>query len=340
MHLPEHEHVIDWLGSHGYAASALRRSKALSDGSRLHVLAQAYQRRLETAAPRLAFVVSFYSLEGMAFVFACRRLGIPVVDLQHGVQGELHPAYAGWAPPPTGDRHVLLPDWFWVWSAWEADVIAQWSAGSGHSAVVGGNPWMSIWQPGSLWPGVKQALEGAAALRDRALGKPSVLITLQFGLDPSEQIEPLAKLIREAGSRLAVWVRLHPAMLERREEIRARLSVEGQFELDACTDLPLQAVLSVSDVHLTHSSTAVIEAAQFGVRSVLTSPYGAELFASLLESGTAVVECGGPADLTSRIEQLALGGRGQLEATNASSIGVALDFLFAAAPPNQDGENA
>jgi glycosyltransferase involved in cell wall biosynthesis len=55
------------------------------------------------------------------------------------------------------------------------------------------------------------------------------------------------------------------------------------------TELPLHALLRATDVALAHSSTVVQEAAAFGVPSVVTSDYGAELHANLLQGGQALL---------------------------------------------------
>jgi hypothetical protein len=333
--LPDHRGVLDWLAAAGFNTTALQAMKIQSDGARLLSVVSAYRRRLVKTNPRLAFVVSYYSLEGMAFVRACRDLGIPVIDVQHGVQGEFHPAYAAWPKPEEGRQHALLPDHFWVWSEWERKVIEGWSAGTGHSAIVGGNPWLDVWRPGSQWSGVAPALETARRMRMRSSGRPVVLVTLQFGLAAPEQIEPLCRLMGEACDRLVFWVRLHPAMLERREEIRARLNAGIRFELDACTDLPLHALLPVVDVHMTHSSSTVIEAAQFGVPSVLTTLYGAELFAPLLDSGSAVLETGDPTQLASTLLRLVDSRRDTAATMDPERSAMALDALLSGAPPHE-----
>ncbi len=327
--LPRQAEVVGWLTTQGFDAAPLSVAKIQSDAWRLQAVARLYERLLRRARPRLAFIVGFYGIEGMAFVLACRRCGVLVVDLQHGVQGELHPAYAAWSAPPPGGMHALLPDRFWVWSAWEGNAIARWSAGSGHAAVIGGNPWMDVWKAGSTWPGAAAALAAAQALRQRSGGRPVVLVTLQYGLADAEQLLPLAALLREAGQRLEFWVRLHPAMLERRESIRGLLNDAGRCELDTPTDLPLQALLPHADVHLTHSSTTVVEAAQFGLRSTVTTAYGAELFAPLFETGMAGLECGGPAALASTLDGLAAAVARR--ADTAPPLAAALNQLLASA---------
>lgn len=331
VHVPGQAQVAAWLHAQGYCSSPLTIGKIRSDSARLQSIARRYVRQLRRTRPRLAFIVGFYGVEGMAFVLACRTCGVPVVDIQHGVQGDMHPAYAAWPAPRQGPTHTLMPDRFWVWSAWEQEVIHRWARGTSHAAVVGGNPWMDVWQDGSRWSGVAAALDAAHALRCRAGGRPVVLVTLQYGLVDSEQLTPLATLLREAGDRFAFWVRLHPAMLERRESIRALLARAGTYELDVPTDLPLQALLPYADVHLTHSSSAVIEAAEFGLRSALTTGYGAELFGPLLASGIARLETGDTLALASTLANLAAAGI--RPAATAPPVGDALDRLLAEALP-------
>jgi hypothetical protein len=339
VHLGARDDLASALSRRGFDAQAFSGPRVASDAVRIRRFSSAYRRRLTKTKPRLAFLVSYYSLEGMAFVRACRELGIPVVDLQHGVQGEWHPAYAAWPHPGLCKCHMLLPDAFWVWSAWKAAVIERWSGGSGHFPVVGGNPWLGVRSTDSELPGASTAMTTARDLHTRAEGRPVVLVTLQFGLVPDEQLEPLVKLLEDAGGRLMFWARLHPAMLERREEIRRRPQAAGRpFELDACSDLPLLPLLTQSDAHLTHSSSTVIEAAQRGLRSLITSAYGVELYTPLVEQGLAMLETGNVPQLTRTLDSLLANGDRSATLDHAASeqsaaVRRALHTLLARAQP-------
>jgi hypothetical protein len=149
---------------------------------------------------------------------------------------------------------------------------------------------------------------------ERAAGRPAVLITLQWGLHPREQLEPTQRLIAAGQGRFTFWVRLHPSMLERRQEVRALLENSGVYELDEPTDLPLPLLLSRSAVHVTHSSSVAVEAAQLGVRTVVTSQLGTELYARLVEAGWVHEEAGEPAQVLALMERLAA-GRGSVAPT-------------------------
>jgi hypothetical protein len=84
-------------------------------------------------------------------------------------------------------------------------------------------------------------------------------------------------------------------MLASRESVRALLTSTGNehWDLDVATDQPLYALLRHVDAHVTHSSSAVVEAAEFGVPSVLFSEVGAELFPGPIAAGWAAVSVDG-----------------------------------------------
>jgi len=127
-------------------------------------------------------------------------------------------------------------------------------------------------------------------------------------------------------------------MLERRAEVHAFLAESTRdraVDIDECTDLPLHALLSHTDVHLTHSSSTVIEAAQFGVRSVVTSAYGAELFTPAIDAGMANVALDdNPRLLVDRLVALARERASTALALDESATARTLDALLAHAPPH------
>ena len=329
-HLPGWGALKQWLATRGLDTPALNLGRLTLDAVRIRRVTKLFSAWLAKANPRAAFVVSYYSLEAMAFVRACRQRGIPVTDLQHGVQGEGHGAYAGWGRVPA-QADELLPDYFWVWSQWEADAItAGLDAARVCHPVVGGNPWMDFWVLDER-PETQMASASASSLLDAAMRRPVVLVTLQFGLPDDLQLDPLRQLIDLCGDLYAWWVRLHPAMAERREEVRGKILPAGHAPvwLDAPSDLPLPALLRYAQAHLTHSSSTVIEAACLGVPSVVTSESGRDLFGPYIEQGIARVELGGPGELRAALEACIAGAPLAAERLAASTNHWSLDRAFA-----------
>jgi hypothetical protein len=267
-------------------ATALSARRLFTAGLTLRAIANHYGRLLKVVKPKLAFIVDYYGLEAMAFILACHEQHVPVVDFQHGVQGYLHAAYGRWRQVPA-DGYELLPHWFWCWTAYEESVINEWAAHvpERHRAVVGSNPLMEWWL--SARSADVDALVGPLA-GTHASGMRVVLVTLQPGIADECFLGPLLDTIPNCAN-CVWWIRLHPAMRERRTEIVSRLQPVGirAESVDLATDISLYALLRVADVHLTHSSSTVIEAEAFGVCSIITSEYGAELYPVQLKSGGA-----------------------------------------------------
>lgn len=254
----------------------------------VRAMANYFKERLQRLRPRMGFVVTYYTSEGMAFNLACRELGIPSVDIQHGAQGELHPAYGRWRRVPAMG-YELLPSRFWCWSEDDARVIGEWSGKvcRWHEPFVGGNPLLGLFQQDDNEL-VRRFDRRILSLAPQEPPPLKVLVTLQTGRGVPEL---LREVMAAAPPSWLWWVRLHPAMMAEREAIRSRL---GEFpahrmNLDDATELPLYALLRHVDVHLTESSSAVIEADRFGVPSVICHETGEEFFAGLVAVGSARV---------------------------------------------------
>lgn len=243
-------------------------------------LAHYYKNILSRLNARLGMAIYYYGSQGMAFNLACEELGIPSVDIQHGVQGEMHRAYGRWLSVPR-HGYELLPEYFWCWSNSEAGIIQEWSDKNEgpHQAIAGGNLWLNEWKKGD-----NQLLKNYIEKISPATGDPiQVLVTLQ----PDRYLPDfLVEAIKQSSSGIKWWVRLHPRMLSEREHVRNKLESEGMnnVSLDEATNLPLHALLSVADIHVTEWSSTVLEAKSFGVKSIILHEIGKEVFKDELKS--------------------------------------------------------
>jgi hypothetical protein len=286
--LPGYDEFLSLLRARGFATHDLAAARISMDATRIAAGARYFRGRLRALQPRLAFVVSYYSIEGYALIKACKDLAIPTVDLQHGVQGRLHPAYGRFTAVPAGG-YELLPDYFWTWSALEARVIEEWSVARGiHKVVVGGNPWLETWLAADIDPVLKYDQQ-VRRLQEATGARRHVLVTLQTGLSFENLLDPLAALARRAGAQWHWWIRLHPGMHGFGADVAQRLSARGMsnFDVDAASNLPLYALLRNVNLHVTYSSSVVLEAAAFGVPSFVCSETGNDLFAHEIEAGQA-----------------------------------------------------
>lgn len=293
-----------------------------------------YRRLLARARPKVVFIVSYHGLETMALIRECHARGIVSVDLQHGAINESHHAYASRHRFPAGGFD-LLPDAFWVWSEDDAATIRRWTKDqpSAPKPYVAGNLFLETWRD-ERRPFVRNATERVNAIKEQTPGLHHVVYALQ-GTEPPALIERLKDAIRRSRGRLFWWLRMHPTQLpdERRlAGIFGGARAENHL-LQAHTEIPFYGVLRQMDALATYSSTSVIEAAAFGVPSVLTSSDEQQVFQREIDAGwTTVAEPG--VDLVAAIEaQIAATPalRQRMPPPAATTAAAVLDDLFARA---------
>lgn len=262
------------------ARAMLARQTALMD------LAGYFETLLRRVGADQVFQVSYYSVAGHAMNLAARRVGSSVIDVQHGVIGPQHLAYADWSLPEG--QTELLPTGYWTWGPYEADVVRKGTASPADGVVAGGHPFVSAWRANWL-PEIDQARKDARALRASHPHARHALVALQPGFMGREELASVLDTMRRVPSAFW-WIRLHPTSRAEASDLSGLFAETGaHYDIESASDLPLYAVLENTDVNLTHSSTTVIEAAAFGVPSIVWSAYGAEFFSDLIYAGTATV---------------------------------------------------
>jgi hypothetical protein len=285
VELPGHSQLIEQLRRVELDPAPVDMGYILGSARQLRHVRDWFVPLLLRCEARIGLLVD-YNLVSMAFAAACREVGIPSVEIQHGVQGELHWAYGRWrSVPPEG--YDLLPSVYWTWSEREASVIEEWAADTGgrHRAVVGGNLWLRTWMDGD-----REIVRRHDRLLRASEGvQTTVLCTLQPAVSDASQLRLLSAAVAGAPRSWRWWFRLHPAMsAQERSRLSALLSGEPRVEVDEISDLPLYALLRAADAHLTRSSSTVLEARAFGVGTVLTDQAATMLFPDEVAAGWAV----------------------------------------------------
>lgn len=261
----------------------------------VRTLADHFKRVLARTGARLGVVVCYYNHVGMAFNLACRELGIPSIDLQHGVQGDNHRAYGRWTRLPA-EGFALLPELFWCWREEEASAIKAWNgaAPGHHQPIVGGNLLLQRWE--TLDPATRR--EELERLRGARGDRPLAIACTLSGLESEHELQELTHAMATGDADWFWWLRCHPAR-PRQADLLERLLAERGFEranVRLATQLPLYSLLRDCRLHVTARSSSVIEAQQLAVPSVFWSADGAEFFERELASGWAV-QAAGPAGL-------------------------------------------
>ena len=249
------------------------------------LMSKFYQAVLKKFSPKAAFVVSYYERWNMAFIHACRELGIPVTDIQHGAINSYHACYGGWSNMPSNGFNTL-PDYFFCWDQKSADCINDWAtkAKDRHFPIIHGNRFMKkvVSQPNHF----KEIFSSTQNTKKPAF---NVLLTIQTDYEVTPFIN---SMLRQAPQSYFWWIRLHP-MFNNQQKDKIKLLLSGipnlQHETDFATECSLYEILPLMDSHITLNSSVVVEASQMGIPSIVCEDTGHAYYEEFFKSGDAYV---------------------------------------------------
>lgn len=277
--IPHLDSVCKYIDSVGLERQSLRKDNIYRCGYYLFCFSEFFYRVLLLSESRLGILMCWYGIAQMGFNNACRRLNIPIVDVQHGLAGANgHRAYCRWQNVPAKGYNVM-PTNFWCWSFADKMAIDDWNGQSDvkESAFVGGIPSRLLVNIGFI------SEEDKKTLTYLTEGKIAVLLSLQFGtLLP----EWLMEYILTSESYGIIWfIRKHPTMDEVQAEILDRLKVCKNVEIKLSSQLPLDIVLNYVNFHVTSHSSVVLNAINFGIKSAVVCRKALEFFRGQVENG-------------------------------------------------------
>lgn len=229
-----------------------------------------YKSILNVLSPKFASVVCYYNK--FAFVAACKACRIPIFDIQHGMQEELHIAYGWWSAPNSN----TLPTLFWNWTEEHKKLIESW----GGCSFVGGVPIFRFLDQEQLQD--KQIRNQLSHLQSQ---KKRILISLQWG--GYFPLNVINKII--SSKRYKYLVRIHPCMSTQEkkdvQKIVSDLFAKGfDVELDSTSKLPLLLVLKNIDLHVTATSSVILEAAYLGIHTLSFDSLSKEYYKNEVQS--------------------------------------------------------
>lgn len=237
---------------------------------------------LKDSGIKICFTTCYYEIKMMALNAACKKLQIPTVELPHGTHGDTHAAYGKWQNVPS-DGYEMLPDIFWCWSVNEKEAIDSWivSQKCNHKTFLGGNPWMSQWL-NEQHPLITMFDDRIDKLKINISNSKHLLFSTQPYNTFDETIPAyLIDAIEQSPAEWQWWIRLHPRQPHSIDFYQEQLKIKiglNRINVTEATEFPLPALLRNMDVHLTLFSSAVIEAAEMGVPSVVIFENGHTIF--------------------------------------------------------------
>jgi hypothetical protein len=250
--------------------------------------------------PKVVFQVCYYHHQGFALSAVCRELGIPCIDVQHGMYSKYHQYYTHYSDIPEGG-YAMLPQYLWVWSEYFKAMASEWAPfGTMYpEAVVGGHPWLTKWRSG-YEPDFNELQQKNIDIILK--NEKVILVTLQYPPQGKSIIpEPVIEAIQSSPPGW-LWVfREHPVTppdvsAALKEDI-IRTGTKSTLVLGK-HDLPLPMILRHSNHHVTSSSSCIYEATAFDVPTTFVGREAAWLhayfiendLATLVENGTQLIQ--------------------------------------------------
>jgi len=224
----------------------------------INCLADEFIKMLKKYMPKLVFLIVFYRVEAMAMSLACHRLGIRVVEYQHGAQNDYHSMYTNWNNIPE-KGYELIPDVFWMWGTAPKLRIQNWASKTNkHKGIVGGNLWMSY---------ARDNMSSSTGIESfYGKNKVNILVSLQGDLYFPEF---LSKIMHFQSNNISWHFRDHPR-LPISKELRRKIESDSNAEIEFSTKESLYSLLIHSDIHVTGYSTVAFEAQSFEVPTIFT----------------------------------------------------------------------
>ena len=227
--------------------------------------------------PKYAVGLCYYTHALFGMNVAASELGIISVDMQHGGQGKLHPAYTFSKVPKEG--YNTLPKEFWCWDSSSYGHIKSWTKGKAHQVKLIGNPWFAFLK------------EAEKSFEGNFQGDKKLILFSHQPLVPA--LDPyLIQSIKETRGNYQWWIRLHPRISKaEKEAIEILLKGHGIFEnveLQKATYLPLPIILNQTAVHLSKYSGTIIESVMSGVPTIILGEVGHHTFSQFIEEGKAI----------------------------------------------------
>ncbi|MGB0372021.1 MAG: hypothetical protein ACPGN3_11855 [Opitutales bacterium] len=239
--------------------------------------ARLLQPLIEHYSPKAVFFQSFPNVEKMPLTLACKRVGVPSIDVQHGYldSSQIYNDYLELKP----DRFDLMPCKIWCWGDLTTETLrAQYPAGSGPDFNVGGYLWDEIYA--REFPEVVENKEKGILF----IHQPDLVAQHRDGgLLPEHLVEAVKNLPKD----VEFMIRMHPRSLHLVDDVEAQLVELGldAFDVRNASLDDLEIVLARTSKLLTSWSTVAFEANAQGIPVGIIDDVGEDIFKTYVERG-------------------------------------------------------
>ncbi|MBM79150.1 MAG: hypothetical protein CMJ78_00990 [Planctomycetaceae bacterium] len=229
-------------------------------------------------------LTTWYHSIAMGLIWAANDLGIPTIDLQHGC-GEYQVAYTHWGNIPRGG-YKIVPRIFNVWGKTSKENMLSWHLAQerSHHVVVGGKVSIDAYFQKEQEIGFLETIR-----RDY---QTVVLVTLSSIACYSLTSELLGAIKRSPKDWF--WlIRCHPMAGSSSthdgptpENVNRLISSNfTRYEVNVSSQLPIEKIFPFCDHHITHTSSAAIEALGYNIPSTMINVMAKYSYRQMINSG-------------------------------------------------------
>lgn len=242
-----------------------------------------FSQLLKNINPKFVFQEIYHSPESIGLILACKSLGIPVIEIQHGLIGSHQWQSTHWVQMPELG-YLTHPDYFWVFDKFEKENSEALQPQNAflRPSIVSGHPEIGLLKIKKKKATERPRKTERAFLDGLKDGIYNVLFSLQYHDNDFSTIASVAKTFPD---KVRALVRLHPMQLPLLDMIRETIEGFGlsNVEIEYSTKIPLEEFLHSCHHVVTRYSTVAREALENDCDVALTDPMGQILFRQYLD---------------------------------------------------------
>ena len=239
----------------------------ISEAKFIYKLSLKFEKILLKVRPEEVVVTHYLGYVAAGICLASKRHGIKFSDIQHGVQGNLHPAYNFRSYPKEG--FSTTPNQYYVWSTNDLNNISLWNDSELIPEIeVIGNPVKYLVETDKKM--IEMFDNDFKSTFEYHINKQLVLITLCWSYYISDIF---LDVILKANKNTFFLIRFHPSTPEyEKKEVIKKLSKlnKNNFEYKKSSELPLHIIFQHVDIHISEVSTAIPEGLEYGIKTIAT----------------------------------------------------------------------
>ena len=211
---------------------------------------------LKYIMPKRVYISCYYSLENFSIIFACNKLGIECVDIQHGGIENYHLMYSNWNYKNI-KKHNLLPSKYIIWDKRPIDNSTL-PNNKSKNFYVQGKLNIKFWEKHKKNSDEVSGINTIHFLSNIKKFKKVILTCIT-----SELPSALIPLINSMPKNYFWLIRAHPRHSNLKilnKKLNKFVKKGKNFDIDQASKLNLNFLLSLSDKFLTDYSSTIYDA--------------------------------------------------------------------------------